>query len=177
MNTSLNLNEEDDQLEVINLTKTTSKPVVVIPTKIIQAAPLDVDRVNRQINNYVDLINIIGYAGGSPYKSVKNLPKVRPFTSVYFIYKRFFKERKKIEKWLVEELAEFYRPGRERLDERSFREWLKSPDRQRLQSKIIEDNNRIETSILAMHKKVVADNKGNEKIVRLSNLLTDSSIE
>jgi hypothetical protein len=60
----------------------------------------------------VDLINIIGYAGGAPYKSVKEVPNLRPFQSVYFIYKRFYRERKRLEKWLIDETNEFTRPGR-----------------------------------------------------------------
>jgi hypothetical protein len=57
-------------------------------------------------------VNIIGYAGGTPYKSVKNIPNLEPFVSVYFIYKRFFRERKKIEEWLILEKKEFVRSNK-----------------------------------------------------------------
>jgi hypothetical protein len=57
-------------------------------------------------------VNIIGYAGGTPYKSVKNIPNLEPVVSVYFIYKRFFRERKKIEEWLILEKKEFVRSNK-----------------------------------------------------------------
>jgi len=61
--------------------------------------------------------------------------------------------------------------------DRVFREWLKSVERQQLQMKTIEDNKRIESSIKAMQRKVAAENKANQRIVKLSDLNTADDIE
>jgi|JI61114C2RNA_FD_contig_21_1549807_length_371_multi_3_in_0_out_0_1 hypothetical protein len=61
--------------------------------------------------------------------------------------------------------------------DRVFREWLKSVERQQLQMKTIEDNKRIESSVKAMQRKVAAENKANQRIVKLSDLNTADDIE
>ena len=43
--------------------------------------------------------------------------------------------------------------------------------------KTIEDNKRIESSIKAMQRKVAAENKANQRIVKLSDLNTADDIE
>lgn len=56
--------------------------------------------VNKIVNEYLLMINKIGEAVAKTSRLDKKLSGIEWFTGIYFLYKRFMLERKKIEKWL-----------------------------------------------------------------------------
>jgi hypothetical protein len=59
--------------------------------------------VRKQIEEYVFMVNKMGEAVAKTSKISKKLEGVDWYTGLYFLYKRFFHERRKIEKYLLEE--------------------------------------------------------------------------
>lgn len=99
----------------------------------------------------------MGEAVGKSQKATKTLHDIDWFTGVYYIYKRFFRERKKIEGWLEEGRNKFSRGGK-LLDQVAFDKWLKSTHRTALLEKIKRDNVEIEKAINKMHHTVLKKN-------------------
>ncbi len=95
--------------------------------------------IASSIEEYIAFINLMGEAVGKSQKATKPLQGIDWFTGVYYVYKRFIRERKKIENWLEEGLNKFYRGDRP-LDQFAFDKWLKSSHRTALLEKIRRDN-------------------------------------
>ena len=56
--------------------------------------------ISTLVNEYLELVNKMGEYVSQTNKISKKLSNVEWFVGVFFLYKRFLYERKKIEKWL-----------------------------------------------------------------------------
>lgn len=92
---------------------------------------------------------------------------------VYFLYKRFFYERKKIEKYLKEGIPKLTRYD-EGINQDEWELYLKSNDRQELLKKVTEENIKITQSIQKMQGKLMG-RKVPEEIKKFSAISSRSS--
>lgn len=74
--------------------------------------------VNALVDEYVSFINLMGEAVGKSQKSTKGV-EVEWFTGVFYIYKRFLRERKSMEACLEKGENKLSRPGRT-IDQAAF---------------------------------------------------------
>ena len=65
--------------------------------------------VRKQIDEYIYMVNKMGEAVAKTAKISKKLQGIDWYVGVYFLYKRFFYERKKIEKYLLDETPKLTR--------------------------------------------------------------------
>ena len=98
------------------------------------------------------MVNKMGEAVAKTAKISKKLQGIDWYVGVYFLYKRFFYERKKIEKYLLDETPKLTRNEDFGLQE--WREWLAKGERDTLLNKCQEDNKNIEESLKKMMKKM-----------------------
>lgn len=62
----------------------------------------------------------MGEAVSKSQKVCKGFVDVEWFTGIYFLYKRFFRERQKIEQWLEDGVGNFKRDAQPELDKDEF---------------------------------------------------------
>ena len=84
----------------------------------------------------------MGEAVAKTAKMSKKLQGVDWYVGVYFLYKRFFYERKRIEKYLLEFIPKLtrYQP----FGSQEWKQWLAKGERDTLLNKCQEDNRNIE---------------------------------
>lgn len=112
---------------------------------------------NSQIEEYVSFINLMGEAVGKSQKATKGLTHIEWFTGVFYIYKRFLKERKNMEAWLDRKQNRLVRPGKA-IDQAAFDKWASSEQRTTLLAKVKKDNAEIEKAINKMHQSILKRN-------------------
>ena len=98
------------------------------------------------------MVNKMGEAVAKTAKLAKKLEKIEWYTGVYFLYKRFFLERKRIERFLEESVPKLTR--HEPFGQQEWNEWLMKDERELMLEKCKTDNENIEVSIRRMAKKM-----------------------
>ena len=82
------------------------------------------------------------------------LGNIEWFTGMYFMYKRFIYERKKIQNWLENGEAKVARV-RSEVEKRDWEEWLGTEEKGRVLEKLQKENETIVNSIIKMNKKMM----------------------
>ena len=87
----------------------------------------------------------------------KKLDNVEWFTGMYFMYKRFTYERKKIQSWLENNEAKLAREKSD-LDEKDWEQWVRTEEKSATLAKMQKENETIVNSIIKINKKIMKKN-------------------